>query len=203
MSSHATCRIEFQSKSEIITNHRTRGSDFQGATKNYELNFYEAMYDLVMPHTLNMTLPLKQDSASLAALQNLKTNFATMAQGAIDAALAKSQLVHFARVVVIDDKYIQVLTEYDGEVEVYTEFFRKELQQVFKLIFSLGEGVPDWDSMNNPDDFFKVSAGYNVRSLGDSKENIPNEGYLFCAYPGKLVPEIQKAVGIQTLQAGA
>jgi hypothetical protein len=147
-----------------------------------------------MPHTLNLTLPLKQDAASLAVLQNLKSNFATLAQDAINAALAKSQLVHFARVVVIYDKYIQVLTEYDGEVEIYTEFFRKELPGVFKLIFSLADGVPDWDSMNNPDDFFKVSAGFNVRSLGESTENIPNEGYLFSAYPGKLVKEIQDAV---------
>ena len=147
-----------------------------------------------MPHTLNMTMPLKQDAASLAALQNLKANFASVAQDAIDAALAKSQLVHFARVVVIDDKYIQVLTEYDGEVAVYTEFFRKELQDVFRLIFSLGENVPAWDDMNNPDTFLQVAAGFNVPSLGTSKEGIDHEGYLFSAYPGKQVTEIQAAL---------
>ena len=147
-----------------------------------------------MPHTLNMTMPLKQDPASQAALQNLTTNFATVAQGAIDTALAASELVHFARVVVIDNKYIQVLTEYDGEVEVYTEFFRKELQGVFKLIFSLVDGVPDWDTMNNPQTFFQVSAKFNVASLGTSADNYPQEGYLFSAYPGKLVTEIQAAL---------
>jgi hypothetical protein len=147
-----------------------------------------------MPHTLNMTVPLKQDPESLAALQDLKANFATVAQSAIDAALAKSQLVHFARVVVIEDKYLQVLTEYDGEVEIYTEFFRKELQGVFKLIFSLADDVPPWDEMNNPDTFFEVSAKFNVSSLGTSKENIPHEGYLFSAYPHKQVTEIQAAL---------
>jgi hypothetical protein len=147
-----------------------------------------------MPHTLNMTVPLKQDAASLAELQSLKCNFAIVAQPAIDAALAKSKLVHFARVVVIDDKYLQVLTEFDGEVEIYTEFFRKELQGVFKLIFSLADGVPAWDDMNNPDTFFEVSAKFNVPSLGASEEKIPHEGYLFCAYPDKLVTEIQAAL---------
>lgn len=161
------------------------------------------VYIVPMPHTLNMTMPLKQDAASLAALQHVKENFATIAQPAIDAALAKSHLVHFARVVVIDDKYIQVLTEFDGPVEDYTEFFRRELQDVFKLIFSLADGVPPWDEMNNADTFFEVSAGFNVRSLGTSTEGYENEGYLFSATGDKMVTEIQTALRQPAQAAGA
>jgi hypothetical protein len=156
-----------------------------------------------MPHTLNMTMPIKQDAITLATLQQVKENFATIAQPAIDAALAKSRLVHFARVVVIDDKYIQVLTEFDGPVADYTEFFRQELQDVFKLIFSLADGVPAWDEMNNADSFFEISAGFNVRSLGTSTEGYDTEGYLFSATGDKMVTEIQTALGAPAKAAGA
>lgn len=63
---------------------------------------------------LNFTAPLKQDPESQQRLQQLAAAFAEQVQPMIDTALAKSELVHFARILVIDNKYIQVLTEFDG-----------------------------------------------------------------------------------------
>ena len=80
-----------------------------------------------MTYALNLTLKLKQDPASQAKLQQLKGGFATKIQPAIDAALAKSEIVHYARVLIIEDKFIQVLTEFDGDKKVYTTFFLKAL----------------------------------------------------------------------------
>ena len=80
-----------------------------------------------MTHALNLTLPIKQDPETQAKLANLEAIFAEKVQPAIEAALKKSKLVHFARVVVIDNKYIQVITEYEGPHQEYTEFFRREL----------------------------------------------------------------------------
>ena len=67
-----------------------------------------------MTHALNLTLPIKQDAESQAKLKHLADIFAAQVQPVIEAALRESKLVHFARVVVIDNKYIQVITEYEG-----------------------------------------------------------------------------------------
>lgn len=92
-----------------------------------------------MTHALNLTLPIKQDAETLAKLQHLKAVFADEVQSKIAAALKQSRIVHFARVVVIDDKYIQVITEYEGSHQEYTEFFRRALTPVFAAIFSLAD----------------------------------------------------------------
>ena len=143
-----------------------------------------------MTNALNMTMPLRQDPASKAKLAFIKEHFAEKIQPEIDAALRKSRLVHFARVVVIEDKYIQVLTEYDGDKRDYTEFFRKELQGVFETIFSVVEGLPPWSQINTPDAFYAASKGFNVKALGKSTENDPDEGWLFSAYWGRTVEDI-------------
>lgn len=143
-----------------------------------------------MTSALNMTMKLKQDAASQAALQNLKNTFGNTVQPLIDAALRKSQIVHFARVVVIDNQYIQILTEYDGNKRDYTEFFRKELQAVFKAIFSLVDGVAPWDEINNPDAFYLASKGFNVKALGKSVTGDSDEGWLFDAYGTNTVMDI-------------
>ena len=70
-----------------------------------------------MTSALNMTMKLKQDVASQAALQNLKNTFGDTVQPLIDAALRKSQIVHFAHVVVIDN---QPLLSKLAEIEVRT-----------------------------------------------------------------------------------
>lgn len=143
-----------------------------------------------MAHALNMTMALKQDPQTQATLAQVKATFAQNIQPAIDAALRKSQIVHFARVLVIDNKYIQIITEYDGDRQQYTEFFRKELQPVFKVIFSMAEGAPSWDELNDSNTFYEYSRGKNVRALGELDPPDPNEGWLFSAYGGKTVKDL-------------
>lgn len=144
---------------------------------------------------LNMTMPLKQDPESQQKLQQLKAGFADHVQPAIDEALRKSKIVHFARVLVIDDKYIQVLTEFDGDPMDYTEFFRRNLQPVFKTIFELGEGMPPWDEVNSQDAFFEASKGLNVKALGRPTDGREDQGWLFSYFGDKTVREIEQAMG--------
>jgi hypothetical protein len=143
-----------------------------------------------MAHALNLTLALKQDPQSQATLSQVKATFAKSIQPAVDAALRKSQIVHFARVLVIDDKYIQILTEFDGDQQEYSEFFRKELQPIFKVIFSMAEGAPSWDELNNSNTFFQFSNARNIKALGELDPPDPNEGWLFSAYGGKTVKDL-------------
>jgi hypothetical protein len=143
-----------------------------------------------MATALNMTMRLKQDPVSKAKLAAIKATFSTHIQKAIDKALRDSERVHFARVLVIDDQYIQVITEYDGDKQVYTEFFRQALPDVFKAIFELVEGAPPWEELNDRDAFYSYSKTKNVRALGDNAED-PTEGYLFEAFPSKTVKQIR------------
>ena len=142
---------------------------------------------------LNMTLPLKQDPESLAKLQRLKEIFADHFQPEIDRALRKSRIVHFARVLVIHDKFLQVITEFDGDPEEYTEFFRRELPHVFKPIFELAEGVPPWDELNDQDTFFEASKHLNVKALGRSEDGREEQGWLFSYFP-RSVREIEESL---------
>jgi hypothetical protein len=149
-----------------------------------------------MTHALNMTLPIKQDAATQAALKHLTEVFATEVQPKIEAALKESRLVHFARVVVIDNKYIQVITEYEGPHQEYTEFFRRKLTPVFAAIFALAEGVPD---VRNANAFFEYSKNHNIRSLGtatDKSKDFNGEpaGWLFSAYDHKTVEDVLSAL---------
>ncbi len=145
-----------------------------------------------MAITLNLTVPLKQDPESQQRLQHLAAVFAERFQPVIDKALAKSELVHFARILVIDNKYIQVLTEFDGDPMQYTEFFRKELGPVFEAVFSLVEGAPPWEELNNPNAFFEFTHGWNLKSLGTSAGANAEHGYLFSAFGDATVREIKK-----------
>jgi hypothetical protein len=149
-----------------------------------------------MATALNMTMKLKQDPASLAQLQALKAAFASKVQAGMEEAMRRSKLIHFARVLVIDDKYIQVLTEFDGDKIVYTDFFRQALPDVFKSIFSLVEGAPPWDELNNRDAFYAYSRAQNIRALGDDKDDPEKEGFLFSAYGTKTVKEILPKIGM-------
>ena len=150
-----------------------------------------------MTHALNLTLPIKQDAATQAQLKNLEAIFADKVQPAIEAALKKSRIVHFARVVVIDNKYIQVITEYEGSHQEYTEFFRRELTPIFAAIFSLADGVPD---VTNPNAFFEFSKDHNERSLGKATDNSTDingkpSGWMFSAYDHMTVEEILTKLG--------
>ncbi len=148
-----------------------------------------------MAHALNLVLRLKQDQVSQEKLKYLKSVFAMQVQPSIDKALKESQIVHFARVLAVDDKYLMVITEYDGGHREYTEFFRRALPEVFKTLFELAEGAPDWDHLNNEHAFFEAAQSMNVRSLGDSQDGDAGAdgkeaGYLFSAYGQREVKEI-------------
>jgi hypothetical protein len=144
-----------------------------------------------MATALNMTMKLKQDPSSQAKLAALKAAFVSKVQPTIDKALGDSQIVHFARVLVIDQDYIQVITEFDGDAEVYTDFFRQALPEVFQAIFDLVEGAPSWDELNNREAFFEYAQKQNLHALGTDAAD-PRQGYLFSAYPDKTVKQIMQ-----------
>ncbi len=152
-----------------------------------------------MTSALNMTMPIKQDAATLAKLEHIKKVFATHVQPQIDKALRESQIVHYARVLITpDNRWIQVITEFDGPKDVYTEWFRKNLPTVFETIFSVVEGVPPWEELNNEAAFYRTASKLNLSALGASttwsKENAPegeeDPGYFFAAYPDTTVEQI-------------
>lgn len=142
-----------------------------------------------MTHALNLTLPIKQDAKTLADLQALKDAFPSL-QKAIGDTMAKSHILHFARVLVIDDKYIQVITEFEGPFDEYSEFFRLRLTDVFGKIFALAENAPD---VEDPVAFFNFARAHQVRSLGNAEDGSPS-GWLFSAYNHKTVEQIQDAL---------
>lgn len=150
-----------------------------------------------MAHALNLTLKLKQDAETKKKLGEFAKSFATKVQPLIDAALRKSKIVHFARVVVIGDgEYLQVLTEYDGDKFGYTEFFRQELPQIFGAVFSMAEGAPaDINALiNDKDAFFEFAKKTDVKCVGEGKENnsdgsTKDDGYLFSAYDFRTVKD--------------
>lgn len=149
-----------------------------------------------MTHALNLVLPLKQDEDTRKALAALAERFATDIQPKIDAALRKSEIVHFARVVPIGTDYICVFTEYEGGHKEYTEFFRRELTPVFAAIFGLAEGAPSADDAAA---FWEYSMSKNLRSLGTAADGATDmggqvSGWLFSAYDHKKVKKIQAAL---------
>jgi hypothetical protein len=147
-----------------------------------------------MAVALNLTIPLKQDPESQEKLKQLATSFATTVQGPIDRALTVSRIVHFARIVVIEEeqrgRYLQVLTEFDGDPQAYTEFFRINLGPVFEQIFALAEGAPPWEELNTPEAFYEYSHGLNLKSLGQSTNPDDDGGYLFSVAGDKTVHEL-------------
>lgn len=146
-----------------------------------------------MATALNLTLKIKQDPQTLAKLAHIKAIFADQIQPSIDKALREYNGVHYARVLVINDLYIQVLTEFDGDKEVYTDFFRVKLPHVFEAIFGLGEGMPPWDELNDKDKFYEFSKNLNIRALG-SRPDDPDAGYLYQHFGNTTVQEIDAAL---------
>lgn len=147
-----------------------------------------------MANALNLTLRIKQDAETLARLAKIAEIFPTQIQPKIDAALRESKIVHFARVLVIDNKYLQVITEYDGDHQDYTEFFRHKLPDVFGMLFGLAENAPDASAMGDKKAFFEFSKTLQIRALGDDP-NGPDQdgvtaGYLFSAYGNRQVKDI-------------
>jgi len=149
-----------------------------------------------MATALNLTAPLKQDPDSQQRLQQIVSDFGEHIQPRVDAALAEVETVHYARVVVIDNKYIQVLTEFDGEADEYAEFFRQKTGQLFRLVFSIVEGAPPWEELDNPNSFFEYVNGLNLSSLGTATVGNEGRGYLFSAYGDATVREIKSCLSV-------
>ena len=153
--------------------------------------------------SLNMTLKLKQDAETKAKLEALRNGgFDKDVRPAMDAALRAFNGVHFARVVVIEDQYIQVITTFDGDRQTYTDFFRRELPGVFKVIFSLAEGAPDWDTLNNEETFYALSSKANTKPLGTSLYEGNDDGYVFMAQHQTSVDEITKSLKLTDIFKG-
>jgi hypothetical protein len=155
-----------------------------------------------MSIALNLTAPLKQDPDSQAGLHQLMQAFPEKVQPALEAALDKSEIVHFARVLVVDDRYLQVLTEFDGDPMGYTEFFRQELGPVFQQIFSLVEGAPPWEELDNANSFFEFTSGLNLKALGTSTAGDEKRGYLYSALGDTTVREIKECLAQSSSSSG-
>src|SRR3954454_10605581 len=126
--------------------------------------------EVSMPLALNLTAPLKQDSGSQRTIAEFAASFDTLVQPRMETELEESDLVHFARVLVISDppRYLQILTEFDGDPLLYTEFFRLELGDIFKQVFALVEGAPPWEELNNKIAFYNYTQSLNLPALGTS-----------------------------------
>ncbi|HEV7402584.1 MAG TPA: hypothetical protein VGO11_06660 [Chthoniobacteraceae bacterium] len=130
-----------------------------------------------MQNFLTLTLPVKQDAATLAKAKALVAGFSQQLQPKVEKALSGSAIVHFARFVLIGTEYIQVLTTYDGDERAYAVFFWNELNEVFKAAYELVEGAPtgaDWTEEN----FF---------AFNKLPAHQPVPFYKFSAYPDKTV----------------
>jgi hypothetical protein len=137
-------------------------------------------------NTLNLTLPIKQDLITKAKLVFLQNKFNTELKDKVDAALKKSNIVHFARFVLIGDDYLQVLTEFDGDFKEYTDFFAQELGAVFKELFTVVEGAETVD-ITDGNEFFEFIKAHNLSPIGD---------YIYTSYPNSTVKDIKEKLGL-------
>jgi len=137
-------------------------------------------------NTLNLTLPIKQDLITKAKLVFLQNKFNRELKEKVDAALKKSEIVHFARFLLIGDDFLQVLTEFDGDFKEYTDFFATELGDVFKELFTVVEGAEDID-INDGNAFFEFIKAHNLSPIDD---------YIYTSYPGFSVKDIKPKLGL-------
>src|SRR3712207_5938434 len=119
-----------------------------------------------MPTALNLTLPLRPDQATQARLQEVQALFSDTIQPLLKQVLDASEVVHFARVVSIGDRYLQVFLEYDEKSTTYIELFRGALGPLFEQLFSLVEGVPPWSELDAPDKFHQYFTRSEERRVG-------------------------------------
>jgi len=142
------------------------------------------------PNILNATLPLKQDPASQAKLQELARDFPTKWVPKVWDVLKSSQMVHYARFTVIDNKYLQILTEYDADFVTYSKYFAKHLSDFFRAVFVLVEGAPPPPSGSSEVDLMDIFEFIR-------KKDLPCVGgKAFSAYGPLTVKEIQQKFGI-------
>jgi len=144
------------------------------------------------PNILNATLPLKQDAQSQATLKKLidgdfKKDWATE----VWRVLKESNMVHYARFTVIDNKYLQILTEFDGDFIAYSEYFATHLPVFFQTLFTLVDAqLPQGD--DGKPDLQKV-----FEYIGSKKVNLPClGGVAFSAIGPYRVQEVKKALDV-------
>jgi hypothetical protein len=149
---------------------------------------------------LNLSIKIKQTPENIIKIEHLKEVFAKNFQPQIDRVFKESGVVHFGRFLIVDNLYILILTEFDGDERFYTEFFRARLINVFRAVFALAENPPTEKQLTEADLFFDYIHPGNLSGLGtDGGTNTsPTDdiGYLFNAYPGVTVSQIQEKFGI-------
>jgi hypothetical protein len=151
---------------------------------------------------LNLVIKINQSPENIKRLEHLKEVFAKEFQPKINKVFEKSGVVHYARFLIIENKYLLILTEFDGDRRFYTEVFRAELLHIFKAVFSLSENPPTEEQLFNGDKFFDFVSKDNISGLGsdlktdEERGNTKDAGYFFNAYPGVSVQQIQDAFSI-------
>jgi hypothetical protein len=137
------------------------------------------------PYILNVTLPLKQDAASQAKIKVLAGRFATDFWPKVRQVLADSEMVHYARFVVIGDppRYIQILTEYDTDFRVYTDYFADNLKDFFGTVFDVIEGAPPVGTTLTRDQVYELVNHFDLPCLG---------GVAFSAIGDRTVKEVKQ-----------
>jgi hypothetical protein len=148
-----------------------------------------------MAHALNLVMRIKQDAETQKKLAYIASIFPTEIQPLMEKTFSESGIMHFARVLIIDNMYIAIIAEYDGDYRDYSEFFRRALPSVFTLLFSLAENPPPPDLMDDQTHFWQFTKSLQVKSLGVSLGNDLDgegylEGYLFSAYGNREVQQI-------------
>jgi hypothetical protein len=100
-------------------------------------------------------------------------------QAAINAALTQVGTVHFARFLFVPGTQLFfVITEYDGDFNVYLQAFTKILGDVFNDMFSCVDPAPPLPVQQNADAFAAFVAKYNLPTG------------LYSAYPNCTVMQV-------------
>jgi Dyp-type peroxidase family len=138
-----------------------------------------------MQKFLTLTLPLLQDKDSQSHLNFLREKVFTSQQfiDKIDAALKESEAVHFAKFVIIDDKYIQINTIFDGdplddEDRDYAIFFFRKLEEVYREVYKIAVNGPANDQFNMHN-YLSYNSAHRLKPF-----------YTYSAYPDKKVTDI-------------
>jgi hypothetical protein len=143
----------------------------------------------MLPNILNVTLPLKQDADSQAKIAAFAGRFATDYWPTVRKVLADSKMVHYARFVVVGTppRYIQILTEYDTDFRVYTDYFADNLKDFFAAVFSLVEGAPPPGAPIDREAVYQLVKRFDLPCLGK---------VFFSAFGELTVKEIQQKFGL-------
>jgi len=133
-----------------------------------------------MQNFLTLTLPLKQDAESQKKLAELQKHvFDTPDfKKKISAALNESEAVYFARFMVIDKKYIQIITTFDGDDKEYAIFFFEKLRDLYKSVYELVEQGPT-DADFNLENYLSFNEAHKVEPF-----------FSYSAFPDKTLTDI-------------